>query len=161
MSCTVVVDTDVADVEVTDSTSSTDDSACSIGSVSCCSTSSGDEPGSTATTTAVGICRDGMSSCLREPRLNQPNTAMATVTSATTERLARDSRARRDTVPPEARRRAGGDVDGTRHVEGTAGAVTGTCLANGGAGRRVPDAATWSASHPDPSARPDRRPARG
>src|SRR5690606_14873306 len=85
--CTVVTDRPVDDVDVTSSTPLTARAAVSTGTVTCCSTIAGADPGYAPTTAAVGICRLGMSSCLSDPMLMTPKTAVATVGRATRARL--------------------------------------------------------------------------
>src|SRR5918998_3783012 len=96
----VLIDMPVDADELTASIPSTAATACSSGSVTRCSTTSGDEPGYEATTAPAGNSSEGMSSCLSDPRLSVPNTAIAIVTSATTARFARDRRASRNTFTP-------------------------------------------------------------
>ncbi len=70
----VVSETPVDAVERTDAIPSIEAIASSITSVTCSSTTSGDEPWYCALTIPVGSCRDGISSCFNPVILSTPNT---------------------------------------------------------------------------------------
>src|SRR4051812_20476346 len=145
-SSTVSVARPVLAVEVVERTPSTVATACSSGSTTRRSTTSGEAPGWLATTAATGISRDGISSCFSEPAETKPNTRTAMVARATRARLRRDRTARRDTLPPrpvgrcrgtlpDAKYRWGATVPGRRRHVGGGGAGGPASPARRGGGR--------------------------
>ena len=71
--------------------------ASSITRLTWLSTTSGEAPGYAVTMAACGTSNEGMSSCFKDPSEMNPNTAVMIVISATTDRLATLSLARRNT----------------------------------------------------------------
>jgi hypothetical protein len=82
------------EVEEISSTSSMPLSASSTGTVTSCSTDSGEAPAYGTTTPTAGNCRLGISSIFSDPSERKPKIATRTVARATKARLRRENEAR-------------------------------------------------------------------